>query len=201
MDNTTTPQQPAGGDRPPGRQGRFREALHRAEHAVFTRPVPKSAQAQMKFLYTRAKGSTKAVAERLGVSQRTVQRYRQGASSRPHKRLQEALETETVQEWQPQVRAQVRAHAATMGGLRIETRAVFGFSGPRGSSDCGRTRQISVRASASATARILAAQADGATDEELHPLVAQALAESYFRGGVSVKFEDVDYIDFAFNAS
>ncbi|MEU9489316.1 hypothetical protein AB0D83_37770 [Streptomyces decoyicus] len=130
-----------------------------------------------------------------------MQRYRQGASSKPHKRLQAALETETVQEWQPQVRAQARAHAATTGGLRIETRAVFGFSGARGSSDDGRTRQITVRASPSATARILTAQAAGATDKELHPLVAQSLAESYFQGGVDVEFEDVDYIDFAFNAS
>ncbi|MFE6744124.1 telomere-protecting terminal protein Tpg [Streptomyces tubercidicus] len=200
MDDTTTPQQPAGSGRP-GRQGRFREALQRAEHAVFTRPVPKSAQARIEFLYTRAKGSTKAVAERLGVSQRTVQRYRQGSSSKPHKRLQAALETETAQEWQPQVRAQARAHAAATGGLRIETRAVFGFSGARGSSDDGRTRRIAIRASPSATARILAAQADGATDEELHPLVAQALAESYFQGGADVKFEDFDYIDFSFNTS
>ncbi|MEW1753494.1 hypothetical protein AB0411_30620 [Streptomyces angustmyceticus] len=88
-----------------------------------------------------------------------------------------------------------------MGGLLIETRAVFGFSGPYGSCDSGRTRQITARASATATSRILAAQADGATDEELHPLMAQALAESYFRGGASVKFEDVDYIDFGFNTS
>ncbi|MGW6880251.1 helix-turn-helix domain-containing protein [Streptomyces goshikiensis] len=32
----------------------------------------------MKFLLTRAKGSTKALAERLGVSRRTVERYRAG---------------------------------------------------------------------------------------------------------------------------
>ncbi|MFG2491775.1 telomere-protecting terminal protein Tpg [Streptomyces caniferus] len=143
----------------------------------------------------------KAVAERLGVRSAPSSTTRQGASSTPHKRLQATLETETVQEWQPQVRAQARANAATMGGLQIETRAVFGFSGPDGSSDSGRTRQITARASATATARILAAQADGAADEELHPLVAQALAESYFRGRASVKFEDVDYIDFGFNTS
>lgn len=74
-------------------------------------------------------------------------------------------------------------------------------SGARGSSDDGRTRQIIVRASPSATARILAAQADGATDDQLHPLVAQALAESYFQGSADVKFEDVDSIDFSFNTS
>jgi hypothetical protein len=50
------------------------EALTRAERKVFTRPAPKSAKAQMEFLYTRAKRSTKALAAWLGVSTRTVQR-------------------------------------------------------------------------------------------------------------------------------
>ncbi|AYV33020.1 hypothetical protein EES41_40310 (plasmid) [Streptomyces sp. ADI95-16] len=51
-------QQPA-----PGR-GKVLAALSRAERKAFTRPAPKSAKAQMKFLLTRAKGSTKALAER-----------------------------------------------------------------------------------------------------------------------------------------
>lgn len=51
------------------------DALVRAERKVFTRPAPKSAKAQVKSLLTRAKGSTKALAERLGVSRRTVERY------------------------------------------------------------------------------------------------------------------------------
>ncbi|MFH9758639.1 hypothetical protein ACH4MJ_28560 [Streptomyces anulatus] len=50
-------QQPA-----PGR-GKVLDALARAERKVLTRPAPKSAKAQMKFLLTRAKGSTKALAE------------------------------------------------------------------------------------------------------------------------------------------
>ncbi|MGW5296363.1 hypothetical protein [Streptomyces bacillaris] len=78
-------QQPA-----PGR-GKVLEALARAERKVFTRPAPKSAKAQVKFLLTRAKGSTKALAERLGVSRRTVERYRSGTLTTPQKRLQAAL--------------------------------------------------------------------------------------------------------------
>ncbi|WP_432101245.1 helix-turn-helix domain-containing protein [Streptomyces sp. WAC 04229] len=45
----------------------------------------------MKFLRKREKGSTKSLAERLGVSPQTVQRYLLGASTKPNKRLQQAL--------------------------------------------------------------------------------------------------------------
>ncbi len=50
-------------------------ALNRALEAAFTRPMPKSAPAQMRYLVRQHKGSTKAVAQLLGVSQRTVERY------------------------------------------------------------------------------------------------------------------------------
>ncbi|GAP50249.1 hypothetical protein [Streptomyces azureus] len=68
MINSDNTQQPS------PRRNRVLGALKRAERKVFTRPAPKSAKAQMEFLYTRAKKSTKALAEQLGVSQRTVQR-------------------------------------------------------------------------------------------------------------------------------
>ena len=68
--------------------GKIRAALSEAERAVFTRPAPKSAQAQMKFLRTREKGSTRTRAERLGVSLKAVERYLSGASKKPQKRLQ-----------------------------------------------------------------------------------------------------------------
>ncbi|MEU5583100.1 hypothetical protein ABZ791_36505 [Streptomyces huasconensis] len=84
------------------------EGFARAERSLFTRPAPKSPRAQMKFLRTREKGSTKSLAARLCVSRKTVQRYLSGASSKPNKRLQAALVEETESEWQPQVRAQAR---------------------------------------------------------------------------------------------
>ncbi|MGW7369708.1 hypothetical protein ACWGI8_41375 [Streptomyces sp. NPDC054841] len=57
----------------------------------------------MKFLLTRAKGSTQALAERLGVSRWTVERYRAGTLTTPQKCLQAALVEEAESEWQPQV--------------------------------------------------------------------------------------------------
>jgi hypothetical protein len=107
-------------------RGKILDALTRAERATVTRPAPKSARAQMKFLLTRAKGSTKALAERLGVSRRTVERHRSGDITTPQKRLQAVLTEETESQWLPQVRAQARERAAR--GMWVECTAYFGFS-------------------------------------------------------------------------
>jgi hypothetical protein len=179
------------------------EGLARAERALFTRPAPKSARAQMKFLRTRERGSTKSLAERLGISRKTVQRYLSGASTKPNQRLQEALVQETESEWQPQVRAQARQHAASSGGLVISCRAYFGL-GPEGTSDAGRVRDITVAATPSHAAAILAAQEGGATESDLHDAVAEAIADAYFRqgggghAGLEVKFADVEWLNIRF---
>jgi hypothetical protein len=86
---------------------------------------------------------------------------------------------ETESEWQPQVRAQAREHAATTGGMVVECEAYFGFTA-NGSSDDGRVRYITTTISPTYAAEILAAQEHGATEEELHPIVAAAITESYF---------------------
>lgn len=157
----------------------------------------------MKFLLTRAKGSTTAVAERLGVSRRTVERYRSGAAKKPQKRLQKALVQETETQWQPQVRAQARQRAVTSGGLVISCRAYFGF-GPEGTSDAGRMRDIMTAVSPLHADLILTARESGATDDELHNLVAEAIADAYFRkegggrAGLHVEFKDVERLDISF---
>ncbi|MFJ6785311.1 telomere-protecting terminal protein Tpg [Streptomyces yangpuensis] len=190
-------QQPASG------RGMVLEALARAERKVFTRPAPKSAKAQMKFLLTRAKGSTKALAERLGVSRRTVERYRAGSLTTPQKRLQAALVEETESEWQPQVRAQVRERASTTSGMMVDVVAYFGFTG-KGSSDDGRKRSITTDISPTYAKQILELQAAGATEKDLHPLVAEAITESYFTEwgtrakGLRADFTHVQSINFRF---
>ncbi|MFI8426113.1 telomere-protecting terminal protein Tpg [Streptomyces sp. NPDC085479] len=184
-------------------RSKLMEGLARAERALFTRPAPKSPHAQMKFLRTRERGSTKSLAERLGVSRKTVQRYLSGASTKPNKRLKEALVQETESEWQPQVRARARQHAASSGGMVISCRAYFGF-GPEGTSDAGRVRDISVAVSAFHARAILAAQEDSATQSDLHDAVAEAIADTYFRqagggrAGLEVKFADVEWLNIAF---
>ncbi|MFD5098904.1 telomere-protecting terminal protein Tpg [Streptomyces albidochromogenes] len=185
------------------RRGKVLEALARAERKVFTRPAPKSAKTQMEFLYTRAKRSTKALAERLGVSTRTVQRYRAGKLTKPQKRLQAALVEETESEWQPQVRAHARQQASTSSGMMVEVTAYFGFT-CSGSSDDGRIRTITTPISPTYVKRILELQEAGATEDDLHPVVAEAITESYFTewgtraDGLRADFAHVQSIDFRF---
>ncbi|MEU6482004.1 hypothetical protein ABZ858_35045 [Streptomyces sp. NPDC047017] len=132
-----------------------------------------------------------------------MHRYLAGASTKPHKRLQEALTQETEDQWQPQVRAQRRQRAATSGGLVITCRATFGFTA-NGTSDNARVRDIISAVSPSHAARILDAKERGATDDELQPLLAEAITESYFReggttrAGLHVDFRDVEHLPIDF---
>lgn len=170
---------------------------------MFTRPAPKSATAQVKFVLTRAKGSTQALAERLGVSRRTAERYRAGTLTASQKRLRAALVEETESEWQPQVRAQARAAAATSRGMMVDVTAYFGFT-CTGSSDDGRERQITTNISPTYVKQTLELQEAGATEEELHPIVAEAITESYFTewgirtDGLRADLTQVARIDFRF---
>ncbi|MFD4260781.1 telomere-protecting terminal protein Tpg [Streptomyces sp. NPDC058534] len=188
---------------PAPRRGKVLEALARAERKLFTRPAPKSAKARMKFLRTREGGSTAAVAKRLGTSRRTVERYLAGKLTKPQKRLQAALVEETESEWQPQVRAQARAQASTSRGMMVEVTAYFGFT-CTGSSDDGRERQITTDISPTYVKQILELQESGATEEDLHPIVAEAITESYFTewgtraDGLRADFTSVSSISFRF---
>ncbi|MET9520330.1 HTH domain-containing protein [Streptomyces sp. NPDC002994] len=188
---------------PAPRRGKVLEALARAERKVFTRPAPKSAKAQVKFLLTRTKDSAKDLAARLGVSRRTVERYRAGHLTKPQKKLQATLVEETESEWQPQVRAKAREQAATSSGMMVEVTAYFGFA-CKGSSDDGRERTITTPISPTYAKQILHLQEAGATEEELHPIVTEAITESYFTewgtraAGLRADFTHVQSIDFRF---
>jgi hypothetical protein len=188
---------------PAPRRGKILEALARAERKVFTRPAPKSANAQVKFLLTRAKESARTLAERVGTSTRTIERYRAGTLKKPQKRLRAALVTAAESEWQPQVRAQARQQAATSGGMMVEVTAYFGFEG-RGSSDDDRIRNITTPISPTYVKQILELQEAGATEEELRPIVTEAITESYFTewgtraAGLRADFTHVQTIEFRF---
>ncbi|MET9175005.1 terminal protein [Streptomyces misionensis] len=185
------------------RRGKVLEALARAEPKVFTRPAPKSANAQVKFLLTRVKGAAKALAERLGTSTRTIQRYRAGNLTSPQKRPRAALVEATDSEWQPQVRARAREQASTSSGMMVDVTAHFGFT-CTGSSDDGRERTITTAISPTYAKQILELQEAGATEEDLQQIVAAAITESYFTewgtraAGLRADFTDVQSIEFRF---
>ncbi|MFD9412740.1 telomere-protecting terminal protein Tpg [Streptomyces sp. NPDC059989] len=179
------------------------DSLSRADEQHFTRPIPKSAGAQMRFLVKQLK-STRAAATTLGISQRTVERYIKNQIKQPKPDLAARLETEVRRRWQPLVRKRARAKAAKTTGLVIETRARFGFTAAPGTTDDGRMRRITQHLPPEYAARLFAAQEAGAAEPQLQQIAAEALQEIYFKDNgaratsLLVEFTDIDYVDFAF---
>jgi hypothetical protein len=184
--------------------GKLRDSLERASEAAATRPIPTSAGARMRFLVRSEKGSTRAVAARLGVTQRTVERYVKGTFRRPRPDLAERLEREVRKDWQPRVRQRARKRAATSTGIVIETRARFGFTAAPGSTDDARMRRITQHLPSAYAARLFDAQAAGATEQQLRRIAAEGLQEIYFKDrgrrahDLAVEFTDIDYIELDF---
>ncbi|MGW7316708.1 telomere-protecting terminal protein Tpg [Streptomyces sp. NPDC054865] len=179
------------------------DSLTKADEPHFTRPVPKSAGAQIRFLVKQLK-TTKAVATTLGISQRTVERYVKNQITQPKPELAARLEAEVRRRWQPLVRKRARDQAARTTGLVIETRARFGFTAAPGTTDDGRMRRITQHLPPEYASRLFAAQDAGATEAQLRHITAEALQEIYFKDNgaratsLLVEFTDIDYVDFAF---
>ncbi|MDK1475852.1 helix-turn-helix transcriptional regulator [Streptomyces sp. 549] len=177
------------------------DSLDKAEQNTTTRPLPKSAGAQMRFLLRAEKGSTRAVARRLGVTQRTVERYLKGTFKRPRKDLAARLAAEVGKSWQPRVRERARRRAATTGGIVIETRARFGFTAAPGSTDDGRIRRITQHLSPAYAQRLFEARTSGAGEQRLREIAAEGLQEQYFKDNgrrardLVVEFTDIDYVE------
>ncbi|MFI2380539.1 telomere-protecting terminal protein Tpg [Streptomyces sp. NPDC018964] len=180
----------------------FGDGLDAAVHKAFTRPAPKSAPARMRYLVKQLKG-TKAVAQMLEISQRTVERYVKGQIKRPRPELAARLEREVNKRWQPQIRAKARARAATTGGIVIDTRARLGYTAPIGSTDESRIRHLTVALPPQHAARLFDAQQAGADDAQLRRIAADALREVYFQDGgrragslEEVHFTDIEHLEF-----
>jgi hypothetical protein len=113
------------------------------------------------------------------------------------------LVEETGSEWQPQVRARAREQASTSSGMMVEVTAYFGFT-CTGNSDDGRIRTITTPISPTYARQILDLQEAGATEEDLHPIVAEAVTESYFTewgtrsDGLRADLTHVQAIEFMF---
>ncbi|MZE76806.1 telomere-protecting terminal protein Tpg [Streptomyces xinghaiensis] len=180
----------------------FGEGLDKAVQRAFTRPIPKSAGAQMRYLVKQLKG-TRAVAQMLRVSQRTVERYVKGQIKKPRPDLAARLENEVTKRWQPQVRAKARERAATTGGIVIDTRARIGYTAPVGSTDDARVRHLTIALPPQYAARLFDAQQQGVGDQRLQEIAAEALKDVYFQDGgrragslEEVRFTDIEHLDF-----
>ncbi|MFF8234754.1 telomere-protecting terminal protein Tpg [Streptomyces caelestis] len=177
------------------------DGLERAVQQAFTRPIPKSAGAQMRYLVKQFKG-TRPVAEALGISQRTVERYVKDQIRRPRADLAQRLEDAVRERWQPRIRAQAKQQAATSTGLVIDTRARFGFTAAPGTTDDARLRHLTIALPPQYAARLFDAQEAGASEQQLRNIAAEGLGEVYFRDngrrahGLEVEFADVEHVEF-----
>jgi transcriptional regulator with XRE-family HTH domain len=184
--------------------GDIDDAIELAGYEAVTTAPPKTPLAQMRLLLKAEKGSTKAVAGRLGVSQRTVERYLAGQRKKPRQALQDALKREVRRAWKPRVRAQARKKAATATGITIETRACFGYTAPIGTTDDPRMRRLTVHLPPEYAGRLFTAQQAGASDQQLREIVAEGLQEVYFKDngaraqGLEVAITDIDYFDVSY---
>ncbi|MER5564347.1 XRE family transcriptional regulator [Streptomyces sp. NPDC002506] len=180
----------------------FGDGLDAAVQKAFTRPAPKSAPAQMRYLVRQLK-STRAVAQMLRISQRTVERYVKHQIKKPRPDLAARLEAEVKKRWQPHIRAKARQKAATTDGIVIDTRARIGYTAPIGTTDEDRLRHLTVALSPRYAARLFNAQEQGASDQQLQQIAAEALKEVYFqdngrRAGQleEVRFTDIEHLEF-----
>lgn len=180
----------------------FGNGLDQAVHKAFTRPIPKSAGVQMRYLVKQL-GGTRAVAQMLRISQRTVERYVKDQIKKPRPDLAARLEGEVKKRWQPQIRAKAKARAAATDGIVIDTRARLGYTAPIGSTDQDRIRHLTVALPPQYAARLFEAQEQGASDARLQEIAAEALKEVYFQDGgrragslEEVRFTDIEHLEF-----
>ncbi|WP_333909871.1 telomere-protecting terminal protein Tpg [Streptomyces sp. ACA25] len=160
--------------------GEIQDSIETALQAVQIRPVPKSPQVQMRTLVRAEKGSTRAVAARLGVTQRAVQRYLTGQITRPSPRLAAVLDREVRRVWQPRVkqRAIRRASAAAgitgdAGPVRLHRRTRVHRRPP----PAPHHRTAHPRHHRTTAERNRA----GADEQHLRHIVAEGLGHAYFR--------------------
>lgn len=178
------------------------DGLNKAVQKAFTRPAPKSAGAQMRYLVKQL-GGTKAVSQMLRVSQRTVERYVKDQIKKPRADLAGRLDREVKARWQPQIRAKAKAKAASTNGIMIDVRARLGYTAPIGSTDQDRIRHLTLALPPQHAARLFDAQEQGASDARLQEIAAEALKEVYFQDGGrragsldEVRFTDIEHLEF-----
>ncbi|CAL9673463.1 telomere-protecting terminal protein Tpg [Streptomyces sp. enrichment culture] len=180
--------------------GEIDDAIERADQEAFTRQPPKTLQARINFLMKQLK-TTKAVAAEIGVSQRSVERYRKGERKHPPKGIAARIDDAVRRRWQPQVRKRRRKQAATTG-ITVETRARFGYTAPIGTTDDGRFRRLTVRLPAAYAQRLFDARDAGASDQQMRQIIADGFKDVYFQDGGNramglsdVTLNDIDYLD------
>lgn len=179
------------------------KALDAMRSRFQTRNIPKTIKGRFNALMRKEKKDTARVAERLGVSRRTVQRYASGKRKiENNPQVAERLTSEVSKDHQPRVRAKAEREARQRG-LQVETRASFGFKADGDTSDDDRMRRMSEDIPDRLVPEIFEAMRTG-DEDKLQELIGEGLAEEYFRmpgtdaASLEVTFGDIDYIELDF---
>ncbi|MEU5272367.1 XRE family transcriptional regulator [Streptomyces hygroscopicus] len=157
-------------------------AIERADREGFTREPPKTLKSQVRYLLEQL-GSAKAVAQEIGVTADSVNRYRRGARKHARADVAAKIDDAVRQRWQPQVRKRRQRQAATTGGITVETRARFGYTAPVGTTDDGRFRRLTVHLPPEYARRLFDARDGGASDQEMRGIIAEGFKDVYFQDG------------------
>ncbi|QIB49474.1 telomere-protecting terminal protein Tpg [Streptomyces aureoverticillatus] len=184
--------------------GEIEDAIERADREAFTREPPKTLKGRIGYLL-RQLGSAKAVAQEIGVTADSVNRYRRGARKHARADVAAKIDDAVRARWQPQVRKRRQRQAAASGGITVETRARFGYTAPIGTTDDGRFRRLTVHLPATYAQRLFDARDAGASDQDMRGIIAEGLKDVYFQDGggramglSDVAINDIDYMDFDF---
>jgi DNA-binding transcriptional regulator YdaS (Cro superfamily) len=177
------------------------DAIERADREAFTRQPPKTLKGQIGYLI-RQLGSAKAVAQEIGVTADSVNRYRRGARKHARPDVAAKIDDAVRKRWQPQIRKRRQKQAATATGITVETRARFGYTAPIGTTDDGRFRRLTVRLPPVYAQRLFDAREAGAGDQQMRGIIAEGLKDIYFQdngaratGLTDVEITDIDYLD------
>ncbi|WP_329611922.1 XRE family transcriptional regulator [Streptomyces brevispora] len=181
--------------------GEIEDAIERADREAFTRQPPKTLKGQVGYLLKQM-GSAKAVAQELGVTADSVNRYRRGARKHARADVAAKIDDAVRQRWQPMVRKRRQKQAAATGGITVETRARFGYTAPVGTTDDGRFRRLTVHLPATYAQRLFDARNTGASDQQMRQIIVEGFKEIYFQDGggratglSDVTLNDIDYLD------
>ncbi|WP_066949790.1 telomere-protecting terminal protein Tpg [Streptomyces lushanensis] len=177
------------------------DAIERADREAFTRQPPKTLKGQIGYLLKQL-GSAKAVAQEIGVTADSVNRYRRGARKHARADVAAKINDAVRARWQPQVRKRRQKQAATATGITVETRARFGYTAPVGTTDDGRFRRLTVHLPPAYAQRLFDARNAGASDQQMRGIIAEGFKEIYFQDGggratglSDVTLNDIDYLD------
>ncbi|MFE9426994.1 telomere-protecting terminal protein Tpg [Kitasatospora sp. NPDC006697] len=187
--------------------GEIDESLERVER---TRPLPVHFNTRLKFLWEKvAKEDTAKLAEAVGVSVRTAQRWvhalRAVAAGEvtgdvPMSKANAAKVEQAVRRrWQPGVRRRTRRRAETQG-LTVTLNAYLGFDAAGRSTDEPRLRTITQRMPGEVARRLYQAHDAGRTQAEQERILAEAFQEHYFKQGgraqgLQVVIRDLGWMD------